>query len=221
MPRLRPTASLPLLTPALLLAAQAASAQLIRPDAATAASEFSSAYDIGNAIDGSGLPVDFTLADNHATYTQNNHWTTRNGALAAGTAHATFFFDEAQTLGQFHLWNHLSNGVASNGYYAVTQFDLRFFDADGLELAAVLNQAAVGGVGGSQVQSFEFAAVSGVRSVWFGIDANSAPLGYSGVNYTGVAEVAFSAAPVPEAPSLALLLAGLGAVGVAVRRRTA
>ena len=32
-----------------------------------------------------------------------------------------------QTIAQFQLWNHQSNGVASNDFYAVTQFDLRFF----------------------------------------------------------------------------------------------
>lgn len=195
----------------LALASSLAHAELIRPTSATAGSTFSSSYDIGNAIDGSGLPAGFTLASTHAVYTPNNHWTTQSGAIAAGTAFATFFFDAPQTLAQFHLWNHQSNGVASNGYYAVTQFDLLFYDAGNNLLGQLLDVAAVGGVGVNTVQSFGFDTVSGVSSVLFRIDANSAPLNHSGVNYTGVAEVAFSAtAAVPEPNSALLLLLGLG-----------
>lgn len=199
-----------------------ASAQLVRPDSATASSTFSGSYDIGNAIDGSGLPPDFTLDSTHAVYTTNNHWTTKNGAIAAGTANATFFFDAPQTIAQFHLWNHQSNGVASNDFYAVTQFDLRFFDADNNLLGEVLDVSAVGGVGVNTVQSFALPLLENVRSVYFGIDANSAPLGHAGVNYTGVAEVAFNTSPVPEAGTSILMALGLlGLLGgtPALRRR--
>jgi hypothetical protein len=65
---------------------------MVRPDSATAGSTFSGLYDIGNAIDGSGLPVGFTPADAHADYAVNNHWTTTSGAVQAGTAWASFFF---------------------------------------------------------------------------------------------------------------------------------
>jgi len=207
---------------ALALSSGLASAQLVRPDSATASSTFSSSYDIGNAIDGSGLPADFTLDSTHAVYAVNNHWTTRNGAIAAGTANATFYFDTPQTIAQFHLWNHQSNGVASNGFYAVTQFDLRFFDADDNLLGEVLDLAAVGGVGVNTVQSFALPVFESVSSVYFGIDANSAPLGHTGVNYTGVAEVAFNTSPVPEAGTSVLMALGLlGLLGSspALRRR--
>jgi hypothetical protein len=207
---------------ALALATGLASAQLVRPSSATASSTFSGSYDIGNAIDGSGLPAGFTLDDTHAVYAVNNHWTTRNGAIAAGTANATFFFDTPQTIAQFHLWNHQSNGVASNAFYAVTQFDLRFFDAANNLLGEVLDVAAVGGVGVNAVQSFALPTFNNVSSVFFNIDANSAPLGHTGVNYTGVAEVAFNASPIPEAGTSALLTLGLlGLLGgvPALRRR--
>lgn len=195
-----------------------ASANLIRPDAAVAGSEFSAAYDIGNAIDGSGLPAGFGLDDLHATYTTNNHWTTANGAIAAGLAWAEFSFDELQTIGQFHLWNHRSNGVASNPYYAVTQFDLVFKDAAGEVLVSLDDLSAVGGLGTGAAQTFAFAPVSGVKTVRLVIDANSTPQGWTGVNYTGVAEVAFSAtSPVPE-PATALMAAG-GLVALLLRRR--
>jgi hypothetical protein len=206
----------------LVLATGLASAQLVRPDSATASSTFSGSYDIGNAIDGSGLPPDFTLGDTHAVYAANNHWTTRNGAIAAGTANATFSFATPQTIAQFHLWNHQSNGVASNDFYAVTQFDLRFFDADNNLLGEVLDVAAVGGVGLNSVQSFGLPTFSNVSSVYFNIDANSAPLTHTGVNYTGVAEVAFNASPIPEAGTSALLalgLLGMVMASPALRRR--
>jgi hypothetical protein len=204
----------------LLALSVGAQAQLIRPDSAVAGSEFSILYNVGLAINGSGLPIGFGLGDLHATYNTGNHWTTQAGAIAAGTAWAEFSFNSAQTLGAFHLWNHRSNGVSSNPYYAVTQFDLIFKDASGAVIGQLLNQAAVGGLGTGAVQSFNFAAVSGVSSVRFVIDTNSRPPGTPGADYTGVAEVAFGA-PIPEPTTAALLLAGLAAVGSVARRRSA
>lgn len=204
---------------ALSTAGMAAHAQLIRPDSAVAGSFFNANYDIGNAIDGSGLPAGFTLASLHANYAVNNHWTTQNGAIAAGTAWAEFSFTAPQTLGEFHLWNHRSNIIAANSFYAVTQFDLIFKDASGGVLASVLNVPAVGGLGTGAVQSFSFPQVSNVSTVRFVIDANSTPPGHGGVNYTGVAEVAFGVGVVPEPGTWALLAAGLALVGGVARRR--
>ncbi len=195
---------------------------LIRPTSATAGSTFSSLYDIGNAIDGSGMPASFTLDSLHGTYTVNNHWTTQFGAIGAGTAWAEFFFDTPQTLGQFHLWNHRSNGVASNANYAVTQFDLELRSATGAPLLTLTDVAAAGVPAGSYtggVQTFSFAATEGVSSVWFRIDRNVQfdLFGGDGV-YTGVAEVAFGA-PVPEPETVVLMLAGLTAIGLRLRRQ--
>lgn len=199
---------------AIASAAAAYPASLIHPNSATAGSTFSASYDIANAIDGSGLPAGFDLSSEHGTYVVNNHWTTQAGAIGAGTAWAEFFFDSPQILGQFHLWNHRSNGVASNAYYAVTQFDLELRDADGNALLRLDNVAAGGLAAGSYsggVETFQFAATQAVRSVWFHIDRNvyTDMFGGGGV-YTGVAEVAFGA-PVPEPAAWSLLLAG-GAV---------
>lgn len=181
------------LTPiAALVLAVSASAQLIQPDSATTGSAFSSSYGIHNAINGSGFGPDFALADPHQFYSGGNHWTTQNGAIAAGTAHATFFFGQDQTINRFHLWNHRSNNIAANPYYAVTQFDLQFFDGSGNSLGAFLDVAATGGVGDGAAETFALPAMIGVRSVHLHIDANSEPAGHAGTSYTGVAEVAFS-----------------------------
>lgn len=200
-----------------------AHAQLFQPDSATAGSQFSSLYDIGNAIDGSGLPENFDLDSLHTIYTSGNHWTTQNGAIAAGTAFAVFSFNEAVTIGDFHLWNHRSNNIASNAFYAVTRFDLILRDANGDTLFELLDQAAVGGLGNEAVQSFSFAQVAGVRSVLFRIDANSTPPNHAGVSYTGVAEVAFGQGvpAIPEPATWWMMGAGLAGVLVAARRRNA
>lgn len=112
--------------------AQFAAAQLIRPNSATATSTFSASYVITNAINGSGMPANFTAADAHATYATNNHWTTASGHTVGESA--TFSFT-AQTIGAFHLWAHRSNGIASNPYYVATQFDLVFRDSAGTVLS--------------------------------------------------------------------------------------
>lgn len=163
------------------LIAPASSAQLFQPDSAVASSEFSGSYDIGNTIDASGLPVVFSFNTPHATYTQNNHWTTRSNPTAPN---ATFSFDEAKTIRQFFLWNHRSNGVAADPNYAVKRFSLTFFDADGNQIGAVENLAAQQHVARAQLYSFD--AMVGVRSVRVDILENY------GSQYWGFAEVAFS-----------------------------
>lgn len=156
-------------------------AQLFQPDSAVASSEFNSLYDIGNTIDGSGLPAVFSFTTPHATYVGNNHWTTGSNPT---NPNATFFFDEAKTIRQFFLWNHRSNGVASDPNYAAKRFTLTFFDADGNELSAVEDLSADQNV--AYAQLYAFGAVEGVRSVRVDILENY------GSQYWGFAEVAFS-----------------------------
>lgn len=186
-------------------------AVFFQPDSATAMSEFSSSYDIGNAIDGSGLPVGFGPTDSHGTYIQNNHWTTQANAINAGTAKATFNFDNDVTIGTFYMWNHRSDGVASNGLYAVSLFDLVLKDQNGDVLYSLANVSAVANV--ATAQSFAFIPVSGVRSVDFTILANGQPTNNS---YTGVAEVGFDTEGVPEPATMIGIVAALG---FAARRR--
>ncbi|MCC5824427.1 MAG: hypothetical protein LAT64_14550 [Phycisphaerales bacterium] len=155
--------------------------QLFQPDSAVASSEFSSSYLIGNTIDGSGLPGVWSFNTPHATYVQNNHWTTQFGAV---DPNATFFFDEPKTIRQFFLWNHRSNGVAADPNYAVKRFTLTFFDGDGEVLATVEDLPAEQNVARAQLYAFE--VVEGVRSVRVDILENY------GSPYKGFAEVAFS-----------------------------
>lgn len=188
--------------------ASVASAQLFQPDSATATSTFSASYDIGNTIDGSGLPANFTPADAHANYAVNNHWTTASGALGANNAAASFFFTSPVTIGTFHMWNHRSNVIAADPGYAVTRFDLRLFDSSNNEIFSLLNQTATPNV--AIAQSYLFAPVANVSRVDFRVLANN-----GSTQYTGLAEVAFEAVPTPGA----LALMGLGGLLAARRRR--
>ncbi|MBS0195935.1 MAG: hypothetical protein JSR77_04175 [Planctomycetes bacterium] len=184
-----------------------ADAQLIRPDSATATSEFSGSYLVTNAINGSGLPPGFTPESEHATYVAGNHWTTRSGQTIGQSA--TFSFATPKTLGGFHMWGHRSNGVASNPYYAVTRFDLVLRDGAGSVLATHANLVGVPGVLSAQTYAFDM--IAGVRSVQFIVRAtnnnNASP-------YTGLAEVAFATclAATASAPSSTATCKGGSAV---------
>ncbi len=189
--------------------ASSATAQMIAPNSATTASQFSSLYDIGNVIDGSGLPAGFDVTSSHNVYLTNNHWTTQSGALQAGNARASFFFDTAQSIYSFNMWNHRSTpqgqgGVGADPNYAVTRFDIVFRDAGGTAIFSLLNQTALPNI--AIAQNYNFATVDGVRSVDFTILANN-----GSTQYTGLAEVRFNGTiPSPGAVGV-LALAGLAA----------
>ena len=193
----------------LLLATVARGQTLITPTSATASTEHSAPYDIGNVIDGSGLPGGFGLADVHADYAGNNHWTASN-SIAPANQFAIFNFSTGQSLTHFHLWNHRSNIIASSPNYYVTQFDLIFRDADTNVITSVNNLTAVGGT--AAVQTYSFAQVDNVHSVIFDIDSNA------GDPLTGIAEARFSLTPIPEPASYALL-GGFGMLALACWRR--
>ena len=165
---------------------------LIRPDGATATSEFNSNYLIINAINGSGLPANFTVSSPHADYAVRNHWTTRAGETIGQSA--TFTFTQPQTLGAFHMWAHRSNVIASNPHYAVTLFDLVFRDGSGNIISSLSNLTGQPNIAIAQTTTFD--VISGVRSVQFIVRAtannNSSP-------YTGLAEVAFGPCIPPSA----------------------
>jgi hypothetical protein len=170
---------------------------LLQPSSAVALSEFSAAYDIGNTIDGSGLPKAFGPDSLHADYGIDNHWTTQRGALAAGTAKASFYFRWPSSFDAFYLWNHRSNIIASDPDYAVTRFDMIFKDQHGVALFSLLDQSAAGSF--PSAQTYGFAPVTPVAQVDFIIKTNQ------GSSLTGLAEVAFHGSP---AAFLAIRIAG-------------
>lgn len=192
---------------AVSLASGFAHAQLIQPDSAVAGSEFNNQYLVTNAINGSGLPAGFGLDSVHATYTTFNHWTTASGALQAGNAWAIFSFNDPQSLARFHMWNHLSNGVAADPGYAITRFNLELFDADSNLIGSLLHVSALPHV--HVAQTFDFGLTHNISSVKITILANN-----GSTQYTGLAEVAFDAVPAPGA----VALLGLGAA-IGLRRR--
>ena len=159
---------------------------LIRPDSATASSEWSSGYLIEYVIDGSGLPDDFGPDDAHADYVSGNHWTTTDGDVEG--AWARFEFDQAVTLDTFWMWNHRSTSPpAYSTNYAVTRFDLEFFDGDDQSLQEVTDLQANPGV--TTAQEISFGEVQDVRAVVFTVRENAGE-----PDVTGLAEVAFSGA---------------------------
>jgi hypothetical protein len=191
-----------------------AHAQLFQPNSAVAGSTFSSPdYNIANTINGSGLASGFTPSTPHADYTNagtGNHWTTASNAITAGNAWAEFSFTSPVTIGTFHMWNHRSNGIASNGLYGVREFNLKLYDSSNNLLFQLLNQGALANV--ATAQSYGFAPVANVSKVRFEILKNGQP---NNSSFTGLAEVAFEA--VPEPGSMAAL--GLGVIAFLKRRR--
>ena len=183
---------------------------LLTPTSATAFSEFSSSFDIGNTIDGSGLPGGFGLSDLHADYGAHNHWTTTNSS-AVSSQFAIFNFTTGQSLTRFYLWNHRSNVIANSPNYYVTQFDLVFRDAGDATITSVDDLTAVGGT--AAVQSYSFPQVDNVFSVLFGIDTNA------GDPLTGIAEARFGLVAVPEPATTGLLLAVAGLFAASLWRR--
>lgn len=191
----------------LLLPSVAHGVIIFQPDTATASSEFSSSFDVGNAIDGSGLPVEFTIDDAHADYAVNNHWTTASNP--SFPVSAILGFNTPVTIGQFFLWNHRSNIIANDAFYEVIQFDLILRDSGGNDLLTLNDLTATGDTAFAQV--YDLPLTSGVSSVEFLIDANQ------GSSFTGVAEFAFTS--IPEPSSALLLLASSGLMAIAYRKR--
>jgi len=181
----------------LLVVCNTASAVIFQPDFATASSEFSSSYVIENAINGSGLPLNFGPTDSHADYGTNNHWTTAANQVP-GNSVATFTFENDVTIGTMYLWNHRSNIIASNSEYAVTQFDLILYDANNRVLLTLTDLKVVGNI--SIAQLYPFTPVNQIRKIDFIIKSNERfEAGNISPNYTGIAEIAFDSESLSQA----------------------
>ena len=159
------------------------SSDFFQPDSAEASSEWSSSYRVAYTIDGSGMPPNFGPDDAHEKYSSNNHWTTEDDDIEG--AWARYFFDEPRTIDTFLMWNHRSTRPpAYSEGYAVTLFDLEFFDAEGQLVGRLTDQTAVGDTKTAQVYTFE--PMHQVSSVLFTIRENDGER-----RVTGLAEVGF------------------------------
>jgi hypothetical protein len=198
---------------ATLASATAANAAIIKPTGAVASSEFSGSYVATNTINGSGLtnPLDINAA--HADYAVGNHWTTVRGNPL--NAWIDWTFASPTSLSAIYIWNHRSNVIADNPFYAPILFDLTFFDAAD-NVVALLNDLTLT-PNNAFAQSFALPSLTNISRVRFDVEA----LGGQS-SFTGLAEVAFDDAistQVSEPASLALMIAGLGALGAGLRRR--
>lgn len=186
-------------------------AALIIPDTATASSEFNSNYLAVNTINGSGMPVGYDTASAHADYATNNHWTTASGDVIGATI--DWGFDTPTTLGQIFIWTHRSNIIAANSGYEPTRFDLELFDDSNGSLLLWENVALAPDT--AFAQGFTFPTlIDDVSTVRFTVRETQ----LSTTNFTGLAEVAFTA--VPEPSSTLLLGAGFSLFLLTSRRRT-
>lgn len=123
-----------------------------------------------------------------------------------------------------HIWNHLSNGVASNACYAPTLFDLELFGAINTPLLKLQNVLMAHSTNlaqffsfGSLVNDGSFATFT-ILQTRYELDQQS-----RGTRYTGLAEVLFDNTPpsvIPLPASGWLLLGGLAAL-VGARRKHA
>ncbi len=134
-----------------------------------------------------------------------------NGFAAnVGSGLVTLTFDQAYDLSSFVLWNDVN--VFMEG---IKDFKLHFYDAGGDLISST--STLTGPIGQLLPQTYTFdSTVLGVKSV--GLDVASSNVGV--VTHIEIREVAFNGVPaVPEPETWAMLAAGLGLMGIAVRRQ--
>jgi hypothetical protein len=191
--------------------------------AATASSEFSSTYDIGNTIDQSGLSVGFTsgvtdfdayLAGNptHTLIADNNEWFSTEGVTSNVV---TYDLGGTVTIDRLALWNEEFSGM---GFFDV------FVSIDGLTFTLVANDIMpVDSPGNSDYGAQVFGlGTQTTRFVRFEMGGCPQPDG-SPRALCGIGEVAFATATtgaVPEPSVVVLLAAGLLGVAARARRQT-
>ena len=159
----------------------------------------------------------FTGSGNFGSYWESN--STGGSAYFSSQAAPTFIFDlgSNNTISNIVLWN----GYATNANQA-KGFSLNFSD-DGTTFSGFYSDTlAASNVG--NVENAQTFALSGISSRYVGLTLTSnyagAP-GMPGGDRVGLGKVRFDVAtPVPEPETWTLMLAGIGAVGFAMRRRT-
>lgn len=134
-----------------------------------------------------------------------------NGFAAnVGVGLVTLTFDQSYDLSSFVLWNDVN--VFMEG---IKDFKLHFYDAGGDLISST--STLTGPVGQLLPQTYTFdSTVLGVKSV--GLDVASSNVGV--VTHIEIRELAFNGVPaVPEPETWAMLAAGLGLMGITVRRQ--
>ncbi len=202
---------------ALVLVAAPATAAVIAPVKVTASDTFSlfGQYKPENLTNGSGLTAG--LHDNNfAAMWQTN--------LGVNQANLVFEFDGKYAVDDIAIWNYNFGNPAefqSTILRGVKDFRLSA-SIDGVSYTTVLEARLALGTGQPlAAQSFETAGVQ-ARFVKLEILNNYGEGTYAERDWnSGLSEVQFAGAAVPEPASWALMIAGFGLAGGAIRRRAA
>lgn len=202
---------------ALVLSAAPSTAALIAPVKVTASDTFSffGQYKPENLVNGSGLTGG--LHDSNFA----NMWQTN---LGVNQASLVFEFDRKYAVDDIAIWNYNFGNPAefqSTILRGVKDFRLSASE-DGVTYTTVLEARLAMGTGQPlAAQSFD-TDVARARFVRLDILNNYGQGTYAERDWnSGLSEVQFSGAAVPEPASWALMIAGFGLAGTALRRRPA
>jgi len=209
---------------ALVLSPSAAQAgPIISPTGATASSTFNATYSIINTINHAGLLTNFVsgvtdfdaylaLTPQHTFLADNNEWFSANGETSATV---TYDLGSAIAIDRLALWNEEFSGFGTAR--VSTSLDNTAYSflmsINPVDSPSDLNYGA---------QVFALGALT-TRYVRFEVSGCPQPNG-NPLPVCGIGEVAFAttgaAATVPEPASATLMVLGLGALGMVLRRRS-
>lgn len=205
-----------------LLAANVQAAVIVSPISASATSEFSGSFDIGNTIDQSGLFSGFTSGvtdfdtylgtdPQHDFIAANNEWFTATDVLSAVI---DYDLGALRQIDRMAFWNDEFSGVGSIEVEVSTDNVAFTSVASGL---SPTNWASTVTSYGADVFS-----LGGVHDAQYvRLTVSNCPQADALGPFCGIGEVAFSsvASTVPEPAALLLLGAGLAGLGITRSRR--
>lgn len=194
--------------------AASAHAAVITPVSATASSTFNNgAYNAQNLVNGSGLSGDLHDS-NYASMWMTN--------LGESKAQVTFDLGGLFNLASADIWQFnfgTNTPVISTLDRGIKDFRV-LVSLDGASFTEIFTGTLDRAPDGSPITAQTIALSGAARFVQFDILSNyTYGTIYEAWEASGLSEVRFNSAEVPEPASLALVVAGLGALGVARRRR--